>query len=378
MTRDPAGELAARVVVEGTSRGLVAVGITDVEPFADVRETLKRRLAEGAAGKLTFTYRDPATATDVRRSFSWARRLVVGAAAYLPDAGNPGPGRSSSGRIARFAVQDFYPRVVKPLEAIAALLRKESFRAEILCDDNRLVDRAAAVRAGVGWWGKNSMVLAPGYGPWLLLGSVVTDAELPGTGPMRRDCGTCSACLPACPTGALIEPGVLDASKCLAHWAQVPGVIPIELRAPMGDRIYGCDDCLEACPPGRRLLSEATSPGRGRVDLAPLLTAPDDELLTHYGHFYIPRRRARYLRRNALVALGNTGTADDVPLLTEFLEHSDWLLRAHAAWALGRVGAGRARESLQDRLGRETDPRVAEEIRWALTEHRVTATPGRR
>ena len=136
-------------------------------------------------------------------------------------------------------------------------------RAAVLCDDSRLVDRAAAVRAGVGWWGKSTMVLAPGHGPWLLLGSVVTDASLPPDTPMARDCGTCAACLPACPTGALVAPGVLDARRCLAALAQSPGAIPREFRRAMGDRLYGCDDCLEACPPGQRARLAARRRRRG-------------------------------------------------------------------------------------------------------------------
>jgi epoxyqueuosine reductase len=267
--------------------------------------------------------------------------------------------------VARFATSDHYKAVRSVLRPVAAVLRERGFRAECLYDDNRLVDRAAAVRAGVGWWGKNSMVLTPGAGPWILLGSVVTDAALvPGT-PMKRGCGTCAACLPACPTGALVAPGILDARLCLAYWLQAPGLIPRALRSVAGDRLYGCDDCIEACPPGLRLLEGADAPA-GDVDLFELLGSDDESILAAHSHFYIPDRRARYLRRNALVALGNTGREGALAVLAGYVGHPDWLLRAHAAWALGRRGGPGAAATLEHALGRETDERVREEIKAAL------------
>ncbi|HSQ37333.1 MAG TPA: 4Fe-4S double cluster binding domain-containing protein, partial [Acidimicrobiia bacterium] len=209
--------------------------------------------------------------------------------------------------------------------------------------------------------------LSPGHGPWLLLGSVVTDAVLPRSRPSRRTCGTCTACLPACPTGALVGPGVLDARRCLAALAQAPGPIPHEHRRGMGDRLYGCDACLEACPPGRRCLAAAPE-HRGRVDLAGLLTADDAALRRRFGHWYIPGRRVRYLRRNALVALGNAGGGAARTAVIGYLEDADPLLRAHAAWALGALGGPDARTALSRAARGEGDLSVREEIRRAAAE----------
>jgi epoxyqueuosine reductase len=351
-------------VLRGTAArlGLAGLGVCSAAPFTEVRTTIEQRVDEGRHGSLRFTYADPATATDVRRSFAWAERLVVAAWSYAEAAGSPGPPEGGTGRIARFATEDHYRELRAGLAALAETLRDEGWRAEPLADDNRLVDRAAAVRAGVGWWGKSSMVLAPGPGPWLLLGSVVTDAEVPVTAAMRRDCGTCDACLPACPTGALVAPGVLDARRCLAAWAQAPGVIPAEFREPMGDRLYGCDDCLDACPPGRRALDARPA---GRVDLREVLAASDRDLLDRFAHWYVPRRHPRHIRRNALVALGNAGGSGAVRVAAGYLGHSDWLLRAHAAWALGRLGGPRAVAALAAAAGREEHPDVAAEIEAA-------------
>jgi epoxyqueuosine reductase len=235
----------------------------------------------------------------------------------------------------------------------------------VIHDDHRLVDRAAAVRAGVGWSGKSSLVLVPGVGPWVLLGSVVTDATLPPTTPMRRNCGTCVACIPACPTGAIVAPGVLDARRCLAAVLQSPGWIPSGLRAAIGDRLYGCDDCLDACPPGDRVRAAATA-ASGRIDIYRLLALPDAALRASYPHFYVPRHQGRWLRRNALVVLGNTGGPEAVGVLAGYAGHHDPMLRGHAAWALGRGGDPRGRAVLARMASDDPDPQVRAEAVAAL------------
>ena len=342
--------------------GCAGFGICSAERFGDVTDTLRARADRGLSARLGFTYTDPTVAGDVSTSYPWARLLCVVAYPYLPAAGAPGPPLAGTGRVARFAVENHYLSLRGALDGLSAELAATGARTATLSDDSRLVDRAAAVRAGVGWWGKNTMVLVPGHGPWVLLGSVVTDAELEASGPMARDCGTCSACLPACPTGALIEPGVLDARLCLSYWLQAPGVIPRELRRAVGDRIYGCDDCIEACPPGGKVLSRAEKP-RGRVDLFELLASDDDTLLDRFGHFYIPRRHPRYLRRNALIALGNSGGGRRAAsVAADYLGHSDWLLRAHAAWALGALAEPLAETALTAAFATEQHEMVRAEI----------------
>ena len=164
-----------------------------------------------------------------------------------------------------------------------------------------------------------------------------------------------------------LKAAVLDARRCLAYVLQAPGVIPRSLRRAVGDRIYGCDDCLDACPPGSRLAERSTAPN-GNVDLLELLALDDVSLIDAHRHFYIPRRRARYLRRNVLVALGNSEPHPAVPaVLAAHLGHSDWLLRLHAAWALGAIGDRSARGILSEALAEEEHDAVAEELELALS-----------
>lgn len=368
----------AQLIDIALASGCAGLGVTGATEFAGVAETLQHRQASGMAGKLRFTYKDPARAADVRRSFPWAESIIVVSWPYMPEAGDPGPGTATTGRIARFAAQDQYRGLRAALSTIEEHLLTEDWRAMSVVDDDRLVDRAAAVRAGVGWWGKSSMVLDPRHGPWLLLGSVVTDALLDRTKAMSRDCGTCTACLPACPTGAIVEPGVLDAALCLAHWTQSSGIIPRRLRAAMGDRIYGCDECLVACPPGVKAMSGGRT-GPGRVDLLRFLAMDDAALLTAYSNFYIPKNKPRFLRRNALVALGNAtaatragrkseGVTESLAVLAGYLGSADEIYRIHAAWAIGRIGGAAAAQLLEYQRGVEQADRVTVELNSSLQE----------
>ena len=206
---------------------------------------------------LRFTYADPALATDIRSSFAMGGTHHYCKSCLSPASGFTSCCHQGVGRVARFAVDDPYAPLRQALTEMAQRLIDAGYRAEVLIDDNRLVDRAAAVRAGIVWQGKSSMALDPKHGPWIVLGSVVTDAPLQADVPMSRTCGTCDACIPACPTGAIVEPGVLDARLCLAAWAQTPGTIPVEL--PFGDGRSG----VRVRRMSRRLSSWEPAPGNG-------------------------------------------------------------------------------------------------------------------
>jgi epoxyqueuosine reductase len=328
----------------GMTAGLDAVGVARAEPFLDTRRHLVERKAAGLHGGMHFTYGNPERATDPARVLAGARSLVVGARSYR--AATPAPPAGPAGRVARYSWRDHYEPVRRALGAVADCLEDHGYAAVVLVDDNRLVDREAAVRAGLGWYGKNANVLLGDHGSWFVLGSVVTDAVLPAAIPMADGCGACARCLPACPTGALIAPGVLDARRCLAHLLQAPGDFPVEFREALGDRLYGCDDCQEACPPNR-LEDRRHPPPAAAADDEPwvpvldLLAASDEDLLARHGRWYVPRRQPRYLRRNALVVLGNIGDGADPEVeaaLRRALADPDPMLRSHAAWAAERLG----------------------------------------
>ena len=338
--------LADRLRAVGRSAGLDAVGFAEAVRFTNTRDDLVERKAAGLHGGMQFTYRNPERSTDPGRVLPGARSLVVGARSYrrqAPEHEHEGP----TARVAAYAWRDHYADLRAGLTQVAEALQDEGHRARVVLDDNALVDREAAVRAGLGWYGRNSTVLLPDRGSEFVLGSVVTDADLPpAETPVPDGCGPCHRCLDACPTGALVAPGVLDARRCLAWLVQAPGDFPEDLREALGDRIYGCDDCQDVCPVNRRSMADgvptAEPDAEDQVDLLALLAADDQELLAAHGRWYIADRDPRYLRRNALVALGNTaapGDARALAVLDRYGAGDDELLARHARWARERVVA---------------------------------------
>lgn len=348
----------------GRRHGLCAFGAAAADPFDDVLESLTARKADGLHGGMQFTYRNPARSTDPARSLPGAATLLVGAYDYQRDA--PEPDRSQpNGRVAAYSWEDHYAVLRAALEAVAEPLRDAGHRAIVLADQNHLVDRAAAHRAGIGWWGKSSNVLVPGVGSLVVLGSVLTDAPIAfePAAPVEDGCRTCRQCLDGCPTGAIVAPGVIDARKCLAWLLQAEGTFPVEFREALGDRLYGCDDCQDVCPPNqirRRRPSGAGDDGAW-VPVLDALAVDDEALLERLGRWYIPNRDPAYLRRNLLVVLGNTGDAADprtAERLADALADDRPLVRAHAVWAARRLGL----DGLLDDVADDRDPAVRVEL----------------
>ncbi|MCC5953012.1 MAG: tRNA epoxyqueuosine(34) reductase QueG [Acidimicrobiia bacterium] len=384
--------LRQRVVDAGLAGGLVAIGVTDAAPLHEARVVLEERRAEGLHGGMQFTYRNPARSTEPGRILAGAAAIVVGALPYSPVRPPSNQADHPAAAVARYATADHYAELRQALAGVAAVLEGAGHATRVVADDNALVDRAVAHRAGLGWWGKNTNLLVPGHGSWVVLGSVVTDAPLaPSEAVVPDGCGGCRRCLDGCPTGAIVAPGVLDARRCLAWLVQDDGVFPRRWRTALGNRIYGCDDCQEVCPPSRPKASSASvgavaeapvgvgggsgtsgrshpplgdeqTPHRGAwVPLIDLLAASDDVLMARHGRWYIPRREARYLRRNALVALGNVGDPADervVHVLAEHVAHPDPLVQAHAVWACRRLGLDHLVAGVRD----PSHPLVADEL----------------
>jgi epoxyqueuosine reductase len=212
----------------------------------------------------------------------------------------------------------------------------------VLVDANQHVDREAAARSGVGFYGKNTLMITQRFGSWVVLGTLITSIEIEATPPLELDCGSCRLCIDACPTDALDEPGTLDATRCLSYWTQAPGPAPEDVRVALEDRVYGCDICQDVCPWNRgiekRRAAQTPAPGaQPVVSLVEWLEADGEDLVREYERLYVPRNDARWLRRNALVALGNVGGAEHRDAVESYLESDDELLREHAAWALTRM-----------------------------------------
>jgi len=333
---------SSEVKAYGRSLGLDAIGIAPATPFTETRRALEVRKDEGLHAGMEFTYRNPAKSTDPGYALPGAKALVVAALAYPTEPERATGGAGPVARVAAYARADHYGVLKQALSGIAGRLKAEGWRARVVSDDNALVDREAAYRAGIGWYGKNSNLLLPERGSWFVLGSVITTAPLtPDEAPLDDGCGACRRCLDGCPTGAIVRPGVVDARRCLSWLLQQPGDFPEEYRVVLGDRIYGCDDCQEVCPQNRSATAtEATPDGSTWVPILDLLAADDETLLARHGRWYIHDRDPRWLRRNALIVLGNIGDPDDVRVratIERYLDDPDPILRTHARWAADRL-----------------------------------------
>ncbi len=306
-----------------------------------------------------------------------ARAVVCVAVGYpAPPAGLPSAmARAGRGRISAYAQGDDYHEVVKDRlwrlrdRLVAAL----SCAAKVCVDTAPVLEKVWAQRAGLGWQGKNTLLIDPERGSYFFLGEILVTADLEPDGePVADHCGSCTLCLQACPTGALVEGGRIDSNRCISYLTiEHRGPIDPALRPRMGDWIFGCDDCQTACPWNRSPAGGADAALQPRQEnrgpaLADLLPMGPADFARRFRRSAVKRARRSGFLRNVAVALGNSGDPAGIPALTGALADDDPLVRRHAAWALGRIGGPAARGILEDRSACEPSEEVREEIAAAL------------
>jgi epoxyqueuosine reductase len=315
--------------------GLDAVGATPAVAYEGTERHIRERRARGLFADMKFTMAQPERSCHPETLLPGARTVVSAALCYYaPEPEQP----AGAGRLPRYTWFDGYAELRAKLDELGRRLGGEY---RVFVDANQHVDREAAARSGVGFYGKNTLLITRRHGSWVVLGTLVTELELESTPPLNTDCGECRLCIDACPTNALDEPGTLDATKCLSYWTQAPAAIPDDYREHMGAQVYGCDICQDVCPWNRgvekRRAGEA--PAEAHVSLVDWLRLDDDELSARYDRLFVPRNDGRWLKRNALVAAGNVGGEAERAAVEELASSDDELLREHAAWALQRLAA---------------------------------------
>jgi epoxyqueuosine reductase len=322
----------------GEELGLDVVGAAPAAPYDDTERHIRERRARGLFGSMRFTMARPEISCHPEALLEGARTVVSAALCYYA----PGPELDSDeGRLPRYAWRDHYALLRERLDALGRRLGG-SYR--VLVDANQHVDRAGAERSGIGFIGKNTMLITRAYGSWVVLGTLVTDVEVEPTPPLEAGCGSCTLCIDACPTGALddAEPGVLDSTRCLSYWTQTPGEMPEDVMNALEDRVYGCDICQDVCPWNRGIekrradtpLPEGSQPV---VSLVEWLERDADALVDELERLYVPRNDARWLRRNALVALGNVGDGSSRGIAAAHLEDDEPAVRRAAERAVDRI-----------------------------------------
>ena len=348
--------------------------VTTAEPFVEqaqrIREQVKSEIVSDAQ---RWKMADLEAFCNPKSVLPSAKSIIVGAECYLTsepeDMSTPG---EPHGLIARYTRRNYYRDLRKKLIRLAKHL-KQQFQGRYRAYSNGPVaEKPLARRAGVGFYGKHSVMVSKDFGSWFVLGELITDIDFEPDTPVSDDCGPCRLCIAKCPTNAIVEPYVLDWSKCLQYLTNWHGILPESYRGLWGKRLYGCSTCQDVCPKNKKVTPKPNHPPDGDVGPSfPLL-----RLLKMTGEEYFERFRQNQMgaawikfdciRRNAVTALGNTGDPAGLAPLIECLGDKEPMLRAHAAWALGRIGGGKARGALAKARRSEDSLEVQAEIESAL------------
>ena len=376
------------------SLGFDIARITSADDFPEAERIIKERIAQGLMDGLPwFTAERTDVSCHPDALLPEARSIISLAMTYLvPDTQAEEDAEGTPhGRISRYAWGEDYHDIIKPkLQQFVEWLREytrdetdDAVETRLFVDTGRMVDRAVAQRAGLGWYGKNTNILTKGWGSWVFLAEIVTNLPLEEDTPLKANCGSCELCLHACPTKALPNAYELDTPRCISFLTiELRGSIPLELRPLMGNLIFGCDICQEVCPVNKvaekrlgvrndtqfqhHVVFQPRKSVGGNPELIPLLALTEEQFRERFRRSPIKRTKRRGLLRNVCVALGNSGDVRAVPALIDALHDDEPLIRGHAAWALGQIGGEEAIQALHLAEKNEEEHEVRNEIAYAL------------
>ena len=319
---------------EALSMGFDVFGVAPID--ADVKaDYFKKWIADGMHGEMEWMAKDTERRTEVTRVLPEARSIIVVGLNYYQPQPNP------NYQIAKYALgQDYHNVITKKLRKLCTVMRALGGEQKPYVDTGPVLEKPIAVAAGLGWQGKSTIVLQPEFGTWLFLGIIITTLELESSSPAPDRCGSCTKCITACPTSAIIAPYKLDARKCLAYLTiEHKGPIPLEYRKALGTRIFGCDDCLDVCPWNKwaKETKENKFKARPQPALKETLSWTEEDFLNQFRG--TPVKRIGLLRwwRNALTVMGNTGTPGDLEAIGRLVNHVDPMVSEHACWARDQI-----------------------------------------
>jgi epoxyqueuosine reductase len=363
--------LKSALIAEAHRQGFFLAGVTTADP-PESFPRFRQWVAEGKHAGMGYlaTGRSLARRADPRAILPECRSILVLALPYVP------PEKGQAG-VAAYAVGDDYHDVLKPrLGALVAFLEEQTGTPvpnRWYTDTGPVLERDLARRAGLGWIGKNSMLIHPQKGSYFFLAEVLLGIDLPPDPPFESDhCGTCTRCLDACPTGCILPDRTLDAGRCISYLTiENKGEIPEELRPLVGEWLFGCDVCQQVCPWNRFAEQEVESNFAPRPDIPPQNAADELDLKPRdfnrkFKGSPLKRAKRRGYLRNAAVVSGNRADPDGLLQLVAALQDEEPLVRQHAAWALGQIGTKKAIAALKEAYPQETYPAVLEEIRQVI------------
>jgi epoxyqueuosine reductase len=358
---------------------LAIVGVTGGEPFREVEQYIVDHVRRGhMTGMDWFTAERARQSADPATLHDDVRSIVSVAVPFWSGQAEPPDDGILRGKIARYAWgRDYHTTLKKRMRELVASIEKHLGRpveSRVLVDTARTVDRAVAARSGAGWYGKNSMIIVPGHGSWVMLGEIMLDIEIQPDLPLAKDCGRCAICIDRCPTGAIVEPYRIDAPRCISFLTiEHRGVIPHHLRPRMGNFVFGCDICQDVCPytNAARIVDDSDFAPRSVDNAFPslefLATMTEEAFRATYSGTPVTRAKRAGLARNAAIALGNSRDPRAEPILTDMLHHhNEPLARGHAAVALRQLINEDANPTLIRAWTSEPDDYVRDEIQRAL------------
>jgi epoxyqueuosine reductase len=366
--------LTAELKSRAAAAGFALAGVcpaTDAAGYSRLQEWL----ASGYAGQMHYLKNREEAYRHPRNVLTSVRSVLMLALPYRTE--EPRPCAPGEGRISRYAwgPGDYHDVIHDKLHALDDWLRERQPGAECrgVVDSAPLLEREFAVLAGLGWIGKNTLLLNKPAGSYFFLAALLTNLDLENDQPFAADhCGSCRACLDACPTNAFPQPYVLDATRCISYLTiELREAIPAELRAGLGDWLFGCDVCQDVCPWNQRApvsgeVAFQPRPAENPVNLSALFTLGDEAFRARFRHSPLWRAKRRGLLRNAALILGNQRASEAIPALVAALQDPEPLVRGASAWALGEISTPETRAALQDRLSVEDDPAVRTELQSAL------------
>ncbi|BDH62994.1 epoxyqueuosine reductase [Lysinibacillus sp. PLM2] len=364
-------QLQQQLIEYASSIGVDKIGFTTASPFNELKNRLKRQQELGYQSG--FEESDIDKRTEPIRLLDSAESIIAIALAY-PSKMEDAPSGKKGARRGIFARAswgiDYHVAVRERLQLIEEWLREKvpNVQLKSMVDTGELVDRAVAERAGIGWSGKNCSIITPEFGSYVYLGEMITNIPFAPDTPIENECGDCTLCLDVCPTGALVNPGQLNAQRCVAFLTQTKDYLPDEFRAKIGNRIYGCDTCQTVCPKNKGKMNWIhdefkPDPEIAKPLLQPLLNMSNKEFKATFGYVSGSWRGKKPIQRNAIIALAHFKEQSAVPDLIDIMKKDERpVMRGTAAWAIGKIGGPLAEDALLNALEREKDEAVIHEI----------------
>ncbi|WP_339060173.1 tRNA epoxyqueuosine(34) reductase QueG [Tepidibacillus marianensis] len=368
-------DMKEQIIQYSKTIGIDKIGFTSADPFLELKKRLVNHRKMGF--ETGFEEKDLEKRTDPQLILESAKSIIAIAIAYPSKIENPP--KSIEGEYRGFVSRsawgmDYHYILRNKLTQLGQFLQEKVPEARyiVMSDTGALSDHAVAERAGIGWIGKNSLLLTPEYGSYVYLGELITNVSFPEDQPMENQCGDCTKCIDACPTQAIIQPGQVNGKQCLSFITQRKGMLEEHWMDKLGNRIYGCDTCQQVCPKNKGINSihqELTLPDTelAKPLLKPLLTISNKEFKQKWGLTSAAWRGKKPLQRNAMIGLAHFKDQSSLPLLGELLNEDERpIIRQTSAWSIGKIGGPIAKEILQLVKYREKDMKVLEQINKSL------------